>query len=165
MVTAAELGNQAMSITALSFRAGTGSDPQGPYDNLGILMGHTGLSALTDTFDDNWSTSGTTVLSAPNYYITGVTADSWVEFQLDTPFAYDGSSNLLIEVVWDGPAAPLGEGSIYTWQWVVPENRVLTAISASAATGLLQTVSHNMLLEYEPMALEAMTFGAVKASF
>lgn len=162
---AQELGAVPIEITAVSFNAGPASDPEGPYNDLSILMGHTELESLTDTFDDNWSTSGTLVFSDPSYSISGVTPGSWFTFQLDTPFLFDGSSNLLIELAWEGPSAPPGQGSIYTFYWATTGNRVLTANDPTAATGFAGPYCNNMLIEYQEQFLWGDTFGGIKAAF
>ncbi len=166
MVTAEELGNQSLEITAISFNASILSDPQGPYDELTILMGYTELESLTETFADNWSSAGEQVFYDPAYFISGVVPGSFFTFQLDTPFVYDGSENLLIEVTWDGPSEPpLGQGSIYTWYWTTTGNRVLSSNDLSSATGTAFEYCNNLRIDYDTEALETTTFAGIKASF
>lgn len=166
MVTAEELGNQSLGITAISFNAAILSDPEGPYENLTILLGHTELESLTETFADNWSSSGVQVFFNPSYIISGVTPGSFFTFQLDTPFVYNGSDNLLIEVAWDGPSEPpLGQGSIYTWYWTTTGNRVLSSNDLSSATGSAFEYCNNLRIDYSTEAFENTSFAGIKASF
>ena len=165
MVTAGELGNQAMSIQSISVRVAATSDQEGPYDNFVLLMGHTSLSSLTATFDDNWATSGTEVFADANLEITGLSGDQWVEFVLDEPFQYDGSSNLLTEIAWNGPQDPPIGGSIYTWCWIDSSNRTVTADSPSASTGTPGTICQMLKIDYDEQALDQMTFAGIKGSF
>ncbi len=165
MVTSDELGNQAMSIQSISVRATAASDTYGSYENFVLLMGHTSLSDLTATFDNNWATSGTGVFADANLEITGSSVDQWVEFVLDEPFPYDGSSNLLMEIVWNGPEFPPTGGSIYTWCWIASSNRTVTAASASAPSGLPGAICQMLKVDYGPQALDQMTFAGIKGSF
>ena len=166
MVTAEELGNQPLLVSAVSFGAAVLSDPEGPYDDLTILMGHTDLESLTETFADNWSSSGGQVFFDSSHIITDVVPGSYFTFQLDTPFVYNGSENLLIEVTWDGPAEPpLGQGSIYTWYWTTTGNRVLSSNDLSSATGSAFEYCNNLRIDYSTEAFESATFAGIKASF
>jgi len=166
MVTADELGNQGMSINSFSFNASPGSDPMGPYEDFTVLMGHTTLSQLGETYDSNWSTSGTQVLFSSEIVLSGISAGNWFDFPLDTPFVYDGSSNLLIEITWNGPSTvPSGQGSIYTWTWTAGENRTVTGNDPSGPTGYPSPTTQYLQVEYDPLALEQTTFAGIKASF
>jgi len=166
MVTAEELGSQSLLITAISFNAAVLSDPEGPYEELSILMGHTELESLTETFADNWSSPGEQVFFEQSYFISGVVPGSYFTFQLDTPFVYNGSENLLIEITWDGPPEPpLGQGSIYTWYWTTTGNRVLSSNDLSSATGSAFEYCNNIRIDYSTEAFENITFAGIKASF
>ena len=162
MVTADELGNQGMSIQSLSFNAGSASDPEGSYNNFVILMGHTELASLTDTFDNNWTTSGTEIFSDPTMELTGIVGDQWFTFVFPESFQYNGTSNLLMELVWDGPA--LRSGSIYSWCWVASSNRTVSSNDASSPTGMAGAICQQLMLDYE-MDLNQMTFAGIKNSF
>ncbi len=165
-MTAEELQNIAMEVNAISFNAAPPSDPEGPYENLTVLMGHTGLSSLTETYDDNWSTSGTTVLPPSTVIFTDVVIGDWFTIELDTPFQYDGSQNLLIEIVWSGPTpVPFGQGSLYSWSWNAGENRSVSGTSTTSPTGFASTIVQMLRIDYDPLALDQTTFAGIKASF
>jgi len=166
MVTNQELGSQGFSITAISFNAAPGSDASGPYENVSILMGFTDLNALTETFDSNWRTSGSLVYTSPLKQLSGISSGQWFTFQLDEPFDYDGSSNLLVELEWNGPEEPpIGEGSIYTWIWSTSANRSVTSNEAGSPTGYAAPYCHYLALDYQPLSLDQTTFAGIKASF
>jgi hypothetical protein len=166
MVTSEEMGSQAASITSMGYNAAPGSDAAGPYENVTILMGHTDLDDLTGTFDDNWSTSGTQVFSSPLVQLSGIVSGEWFHFPLDDAFEYDGTSNLLIELVWNGPASPpLGEGSIYTWIWSTTSVRSVSSNDPASPTGFAEQSCHYLQFEYEPLSLDQTTFASIKSSF
>ena len=166
MVTDDELGNQSLAITAISFNAAILSDSGGPYENLTIFMGYTELESLTETFADNWTSSGEQVFFEASYLMSEIVPGSYITFQLDTPFMYDGSENLLMEVTWDGPLnPPLGQGSIYTWYWTTTGNRVLSSNDLSSATGSAFEYCNNLRIDYSTEAFGSTTFAGIKASF
>jgi hypothetical protein len=163
MVTADDMGNQGMTIQSLSFKASSISNPTGPYNNFEIFIGHTALSELTEVFDNNWSTSGALVYADPSLELTGIEGEQWFTFLFSSPFQYDGSSNLLIETVWDGPVSP-PDGSIYVMAWIADGNRSLACINPSSPTGTLSNAVPQLMFEFE-LKLEQVTFAGIKNSF
>lgn len=165
MVTSDELSNKAMSIQSISVRATAASNSEGSYENFVLLIGHTSLSSLTATFDDNWATSGTEVFTDENLEITGLSGEQWITFELNESFPYDGSSNLLMEMAWNGPEFPPTGGSIYTWCWIDSSNRTVTSGDASSSMGTPGTVCQVLKIDYTEQALDQMTFAGIKSSF
>jgi len=68
-----------------------------PYKQLDIVMGHTTLSTLTTTFATNTPMSSV-VFSRPNTTMNFPSKTTWYPIIFDTPFRYDGMSNLVIEI-------------------------------------------------------------------
>src|SRR5690606_23258516 len=89
----------AAELTALGFQAGesiyglgydvTSFTGSYVFSNFTIAMKHTTASALTTT----WQTGFTTVLSAQDYTLSG-TAPFTTSHVFDTPFVWDGTSNI-----------------------------------------------------------------------
>lgn len=81
-------------ITRLYLRSGS-NVASATFANFTIRIGHTTLS----TFPNGTFVTGlTTVFSATTHNITSVTAGNWVAFNLQTPFTYNGTQNLIVEV-------------------------------------------------------------------
>ena len=77
------------------------------YANQVIKMGHTTLNQLTVTYADNMDDA--TIVSSGNYSIpVGLKEGDWIEIPLQTPFVYDASKNLVIEIANDGKSANNG---------------------------------------------------------
>lgn len=92
LIPATELsaaGISAGNITALSFDvvvAGTS------YSEFNLSIGHTGLSALTSTFQTGLTSVYSAVSETPTVGIYTIT--------FATPFYWDGSSNIIVETCW-----------------------------------------------------------------
>lgn len=95
-----------ISISRIWFRHGGGSsDPSTTLTNLEIKLGHTTLNSPTVQFSNNYNSGApVTVLTASNYVYTpligaaGVPADNWTFIDLQTPFSYNFTDNLCIEI-------------------------------------------------------------------
>lgn len=63
--------------------------------NLTVQMGYTTQTLMVT---GNWLSPMTTVYTAPTTTFTGIAAGSWFMITLQTPFFYDGVSNLVVEM-------------------------------------------------------------------
>ena len=102
---ASELDNKKGNITKIAFRATTASATR----NLIIYMAHTDKSAFSSTTD--WEVMGS-VAKVFEGSVTFGTSD-WTTITLDTPFEYDGESNLNLCVV-DNTGSTSGSNFSYT---------------------------------------------------
>lgn len=92
-------------ITAIAFRSNTTTVAEITCPDLTLKMGHTSLSALTDTFAFNVEQgkgSLETVLTNAQVVIPVVSAEDYFEIQLDTPFYYNGVDNLVVDFIRTG---------------------------------------------------------------
>ena len=95
-----------ISISRIWFRHGGGSsDPSTTLSNLEIKMGHTTLTNPAGQFSSNFNAGApVTVLTSASYIYTpligaaGVPSDNWTFIDLQTPFTYNFSDNLCIEL-------------------------------------------------------------------
>ncbi|MFY7884247.1 MAG: hypothetical protein ACOVOV_05315, partial [Dolichospermum sp.] len=98
LVSAAEMtaaGFGAGNLTALTFNVTSGASPNG-YSNYTISLANTSTSVLTNTFS---TVALTQVYSAATY--SSVVGDNVHTF--DVPFAWDGTSNILINICYNVP--------------------------------------------------------------
>ena len=120
--TAEEIGT-ACTITSISFFNKANTDRVRTYD---IYLKHTDKSAFSSKTD--WIT-----MSASDKVFSGTVtmgAVAWTTFELDTPFEYDGTSNLVLVVddnTNDYDHAPYMSCSVYSTE----ENQALYAYSAA----------------------------------
>lgn len=161
IVTSDELGSQGLTVTDFAFKAA--AVPQtANYANVELYMGHTALSELTTTYDNNWSSTPVQVYSNPMVQLGGLASGDLVNFPFDSNFEYNGTDNLLVEFVWNGPNET---GSLYVFGWIAEGNRVLFEKEHDASTGTLSDEAAYMEIEAFPLSFDQMTFAGIKASF
>ena len=102
---ASELNNQEGRITKIAYRATTTAATR----NLDIYIRHTDQSTFSSTTD--WTTMG------PSFKVfsgnVAFSTSDWTTITLDTPFEYDGTSNIIICVV-DNTGSTAGQNNRYT---------------------------------------------------
>jgi len=83
--------------------AGAGFTPgTAQYLNFRLSMGLTTNPNCISTFSSNYNVAGpVTVLYKAGWQTIQGSHMNWMDFPLDTPFDYDGTSNLVIEFEWD----------------------------------------------------------------
>ncbi|MEI6312383.1 MAG: fibronectin type III domain-containing protein [Bacteroidota bacterium] len=112
LISASELtamGYSAGNLNSLSVNNTTTIPVNSNFDNLSINIGHTTATALTTTF---LPTPGTTVYGPANYNVV-LGANT---FTFSTPFTWDGTQNILIEVCFDNdPTGSCTSSSPICW--------------------------------------------------
>jgi hypothetical protein len=92
-------------ITAIAFKSNTITAAEITCPDLTLRMGHTSLSALTNTFANNVEQgkgSVETVLTNAQVVVPVVSAGDYFEIQFDTPFYYNGVDNLVVDFIRTG---------------------------------------------------------------
>lgn len=112
--------------------------------NLTIKLGTTSLTGLTSGL---WNTAGmVTVLSVPAFVQTA-SLNQWVEHTLTTPFYYNGTSNLILEVSVDG----INAGGYTVYQGSLSTNRrmygLANSTSSQGADGTQAAIGFDMITE------------------
>lgn len=106
------------------------------YNNVAIVMGHTGASGLTTTFADNM-VDAQTVFSGTLTIPAGMKAGDWFEIPLSTTFAYDGKRSLVVQTASDagtfGNSIVAGNAPSYT-------DRLAWSLDRTLPTGTLQPI-------------------------
>ena len=130
------IGLKAGSIKTLQWRV-TQKSSAVPYDNFTIKIGCTGLSGISAVFQQNLQT----VYSVASYNSVA----GWNSFDLQTPYNWDGVSNLIVEVCFDNNGSSFNDvttHSVTNFSSVV--HRYGNNLSGCAITteGALSTVSN-----------------------
>ncbi len=101
--TAEEIGlNEPQQLTKIAYKY---NGDNAWSDHAKIFIGHTSLNDFTDTTwigHDNLTLVYDSEFSVPNQ-------EMWIEFQLNTPFLYNGTDNLIV-AVWDDSDATGAHG-------------------------------------------------------
>lgn len=126
-------------------------------DGFELHMGYCTADELGDSFDDNYDAgTKTLVYSNSSLYVTPGSGD-WTTIDLATPFWYNGSGNLIIEVEWDNGTE---DNSYYCGEWNTGSTRCLK--SEDGGPAVLDTWITHMLLTGD-IGLDPSSFGYVKA--
>jgi len=149
-----------MTIEQISWqRGGSAGSATGQYNSFKLYMGAAAGSELTDTYEANYAAGTKTQVYATGSQIMQAGTDEWMTITLDTPYVYNGTDNLIIELEWVG-----GANMFYTYMWDTGANRgLMNKTDVTSPTGTLSTSMSELMLT-ESMSLEAVTFGSVKAT-
>jgi hypothetical protein len=143
-------------ITTLYFRYGnTGEDLGNTLTGLMIRLGTTTATAFAGAA---FFTDLDTVLMAPSYFIAPGTEGNWFSIPLQTPFAYDASQTLILDIWFTASAttnfgtlgtnnngrklysltldAPTGTSTSSTWQDIGFDVEVGTGLRDATASGV-----------------------------
>ena len=129
-----------------------------------VLLGHTALSALTTTFDNNWKGTPVEVANAAAFAIPAV--KNFFPLKLTKTFTYNNTDNLLIEIVWDGKTgSPTGE-PIYSCTFGSGIHRVYALGLPSNPTGSGDTLCYYCRLSFGAYTgISPTSLGRVKALY
>lgn len=130
LYTAAEMqaaGMQAGNITSIAFNINSLGDAAF-NDNFRVKIGNTGLSALTAFVD---TTTGFTDVFTPKTYTHTATGFQTIPF--DAPFNWDGTSNIIVQVVMSG-ADNLNNSQTYYTATATNQAAYTATASTNAAT-------------------------------
>jgi len=151
--------NGPMTIGEVSWqRGGSSGSSQGTYNGFRIYMGLSVSDELTNTFEDNYIAGSRTLVYATSSQTMSAQPDEWMTIPLETPFEYNGTDNLIVEIQWFG-----GSNMFYTYMWETGSSRgLMNKNDASSRTGTLYTRMSELMFT-PASSLEQYTFGAIKA--
>jgi hypothetical protein len=139
-------------------RGGSSGSAQGTYNSFKIHMGLADSNELTDSFEDNYLPGSRTMVYATSSQTMTAQPDGWMSITLETPFEYNGTDNLIVEIEWFG-----GANMFYTYMWDTGSNRgLMNKSDASSPTGTLYTKMSELMFT-PASSLEQHTFAAIKA--
>ncbi|MBN2381058.1 cadherin repeat domain-containing protein [candidate division WOR-3 bacterium] len=87
-------------ITHLATMASTAISKQ--FNNCKIWMIEVSTDELVDTLEDNYEGGSPVLVYSSGSVTYGDKQNEWTSFELDTPFDYDGTSNLLVQFEFEG---------------------------------------------------------------
>lgn len=130
------------TITTIYFKAA--STGTSTFTNLNILIGTTTLTAMP-TGINPWITGLTTCYSASTATVTHVSGN-WFSFTLSSPFFWDGTSNLIIDIYRNNSYS----GGITLQQGSAGGNRRMWGLSTSTTSNGGGTGSAELALDIIP---------------
>ncbi|MEZ5967411.1 MAG: hypothetical protein R3F56_26475 [Planctomycetota bacterium] len=132
------IGNPMPAINAIAFRRDrlAGSSSTARAVDVTVLMGKCNIGAFTNTFDNNWLSTPTTVYAQRTTNLPDISTSVpppgpfVVTFPLDAPFNYDGIDSLLWEMRVDN-----GVTGTYSLDWSSAAINTAGATSTALGTG------------------------------
>ena len=148
-----------MTIGEISWqRGGSYGSSTGYYDNFKLFMGVSENDELTEYYQDNYVSGSRIMVYSTSTQVMSAGPDEWMTIQLDTPFYYNGSDNLIVEFEWVG-----GSNMFYTYMWETGSHRgLMNKSDVGSPSGVLYTTMSTLMFD-SPSALENSTFGEIKA--
>ena len=128
-------------------------------DHFEIFMGHYDEDYLSTSFDGNYLAGTRYLVYSSDPWAGSAGVNEMIQFDLDTPFWYNGADNLVIEITWSW--GEQGDHFI-TWGWD-DFGRSLFGYYGSPSGTYEDKVPYLVL--NGTMALEPATFGGIKAFF
>jgi len=139
-------------------RGGASGSETGYYNNFKLYMGLSADSQLSSTFLDNYLPGTRTLVYATSTQQMTAPADGWMTITLETPFEYNGTDNLIVELEWSG-----GSNMFYTYLWETGASRgLMNKSDITSPTGTLYSTMSELMFT-PASSLEHYTFGAIKA--
>jgi hypothetical protein len=139
--------NGAASVTEVQLYATHDAFSEGLFMNAEILLCHTSVTALTTSFQANYSGNEPYPVFSRDTLAIDWTAPGWNGLVFDRPFAYDGADNLIIEFRYLGE-----DGRTINARAFYPPTpyRTLDAGLPTSATGELLSFMNSMRIYYTP---------------
>ncbi|WP_118950638.1 PKD domain-containing protein [Taibaiella helva] len=115
----------------------------GTYTNFNIAFLQNNLTVFPNT---TFLTGAVSALSAPSFTVTGAaTSGGWFEIVLPTPFPYDNTQSLVVEISYSAKT-----GGITCYNTSSSNKRLYSTSSNTAATGTLSSTWSDLGLEITP---------------
>ena len=123
-----------------------------------IMLGHSTLTTLGDTFAANYSDTPVTVANAVTFSIpAGIPIGEWFWVPLpDGTFSYNGSDNLIVDVTTSA-----GTGAMFMVRGNIAGRRLFNDIDNTAATGTVDGFILHAKLRFNGGTMDVITDGGV----
>src|SRR5690606_3863024 len=134
---------QGGNITAIYFKYGSGTTNDNTLDDLIISLGQTTATAFNG--GNQFFTGLTPVLERGTYTIPGGTTGDWFKIVFSTPFNYDSTQTLIVEVQYSANSV-----TTFGTQASSLAGRKIYATSTTAVTGTTTSISQDFGIELFP---------------
>ncbi len=138
----------------------------GTFTGCKVLLCHTGISAITANFRDNYGGNTPVAVFSGTYVLPASSGNEWVTVVAPTDFTYNNRDNLLIEVSWTGGSSNINPFKVRTNGSPPFPGRVYNSSSATAETGKVTAEMHRygrITIGYP--GVDASSLGRVKSLF
>lgn len=132
-------------ITTIYLASASGSGG-GTWSDLQISLGQTPDTVFSGTAFA--STGMSLALNAPSFTIASVSSNAYIAFPLTTPFAYDTSQNLIVEISYNERTS--GNGFSVRSNTLTGRNIAISGATQSSATGTLGAAQRTLGIDVQP---------------
>ncbi|MDP2188415.1 MAG: hypothetical protein Q8J69_07000 [Sphingobacteriaceae bacterium] len=136
--------NGLITIVYMASASGSGS---GTWSDLRISLGQTSDTVLTST---TFSPGLTPALNAASFTIPSVSSNAYFAFPLTTPFAYDTSLNLIVEISYNERTA--GTGFSVRSNTLTGRDIAIGAATQNSPTGTFSAAQRTLGLNIQPLS-------------
>ncbi|MFN8276746.1 MAG: choice-of-anchor L domain-containing protein [Chitinophagales bacterium] len=137
-------GMQAGKISSVGFKAVVQSPPSINYHNVHVKIACTAATVLDETV--GWLPAQLVAT-----YDSVVIKNGWNDFQFQTPYNWNGSSNLVVEICWDNTDGQMVDGDVSLQGTFTPNAGTLVA-QTSQASGCSLNANIGFASTGKPMA-------------
>ncbi|OPL18108.1 MAG: hypothetical protein AVO35_06280 [Candidatus Aegiribacteria sp. MLS_C] len=155
-----ELGGP-MTITAVSWLRSYEGDSIGVEYDFRMYMGLLQQDDLLPEFDQNYDPGTRQLVFQSDSLLLEGEAWEWLTIQLQEPFQYPGTGNLVIELTRSDAYFT----NLFCFRWYTHEYRTVLALRPNETMGYANTVAAMLRIDYVPTGLSRMTWPAVKSLF
>jgi hypothetical protein len=132
------------------------------FFELELKLCPTPLDELTEYFDDNYGGNTPELVAEADPLSVTAGVDEWFAVPDMTPFYYDGTQNLLVEVRWRVD----NEKEVECWSWASDRVRYLANYGYDAEEGAPSVKANRLRLTLEEgPAVVGTSWGVIKAGF
>lgn len=128
------------------FMASASGSGSGTWSNLTISLGQTSDTVLTTT---SFTTNLTTVLQAASFSIPSVSSNQYFRFPLTTPFSYDATQSLIVEISYNERTA--GSGFSVRSNTLTGRDIALTAALQASNSGAFSAAQRTLGVSIAPL--------------
>ncbi|MCK5064232.1 MAG: hypothetical protein KAQ97_03045 [Candidatus Fermentibacteraceae bacterium] len=154
-----EIGD-AMDISAISCnRYSPGETVEGTFYDFSIYLALFDQDEIGSTFSENYIEGTRICVFSRDTMTISNSPNEWVQFDLDIPFWFNGTDNLIVEFLWS--SAETDDSCMYTWHWNTGTIRSING-EYESPTGTMSSLVIMFLFEGD-LQLNSSTFGSIKA--
>jgi len=151
-----EIGD-AIEVSSIGWHRATGGTATATFNKFRIFVGYCPNDMLGTNFMDNYIEDTRTEVHFSSSITVAEGGEEWFYIDLDTPFWYDGTQNLILEVVWES-----GSGSVHNYFFDTAGTPMrLKSAEPDSETGFLSSLRCQFMLVGTEQ-LENGTFASVK---
>lgn len=133
-----------------------------PFSKCELRLCHTSRATLTDTFATNYDGYTPVLVASADPFVITAKLDEWFGLTFSTPFEYDRSYNLIVEIRWQNESTG---AKVNTWAYETGVARMLKTREYNGATGDLVTTINRYRLTYDNPAVAPTSLGRVRALY